>query len=110
MVQESFNHQIKHLVSMQYSTVALRHKALEDVLDGPGRLHDDLPTKLAEVREFVKPFTDARLEIDRDAFPPVRRTKPPRISPGSRNSWRLTRRRRVRSPVTCSAGSRRSPD
>jgi galactofuranosylgalactofuranosylrhamnosyl-N-acetylglucosaminyl-diphospho-decaprenol beta-1,5/1,6-galactofuranosyltransferase len=78
MVQESFNHQIKHLVSMQYSTVALRHKALEEVLDGPGRLHDDLPTKLAEVREFVKPFTDARLEIDRDAFPPVRRTKPPR--------------------------------
>ena len=50
MVQESFNHQIKHLVSMQYSTVALRHKALEDVLAGPGVLHDDLPTKLAEVR------------------------------------------------------------
>jgi galactofuranosylgalactofuranosylrhamnosyl-N-acetylglucosaminyl-diphospho-decaprenol beta-1,5/1,6-galactofuranosyltransferase len=78
MVQESFNHQIKHLVSMQYSTVALRHKALEEVLDGPGRLHDDLPTKLAEVREFVKPFTDARLEVDREAFPPVRRKKPPR--------------------------------
>ena len=78
MVQESFNHQIKHLVSMQYSTVALRHKALEDVLAGPGVLHDDLPTKLAEVREFVKPFTDAQLETDRDAFPPVRREKPPR--------------------------------
>ena len=78
MVQESLNHQIKHLVSMQYSTVALRHKALEDVLAGPGVLHDDLPTKLAEVREFVKSFTDARLEADRDAFPPVRREKPPR--------------------------------
>jgi galactofuranosylgalactofuranosylrhamnosyl-N-acetylglucosaminyl-diphospho-decaprenol beta-1,5/1,6-galactofuranosyltransferase len=78
MVQESFNHQIKHLVSMQYSTVALRHKALEEVLDGPGRLHDDLPTKVAEVREFLKPFTDARLEVDRDAFPPARRKKPPR--------------------------------
>jgi galactofuranosylgalactofuranosylrhamnosyl-N-acetylglucosaminyl-diphospho-decaprenol beta-1,5/1,6-galactofuranosyltransferase len=78
MVQESFNHQIKHLVSMQYSTVALRHKALEDVLAGPGVLHGDLPTKLAEVREFVKQFTDAQLEVDRDAFPPVRRKKPPR--------------------------------
>jgi galactofuranosylgalactofuranosylrhamnosyl-N-acetylglucosaminyl-diphospho-decaprenol beta-1,5/1,6-galactofuranosyltransferase len=78
MVQESFNHQVKHLVSMQYSTVALRHKALEDVLAGPGVLHGDLPTKLAEVREFVKPFTDAQLEVDRDAFPPVRREKPPR--------------------------------
>ena len=56
MVQESFNHQIKHLVSMQYSTVALRHKALEDVLDGPGRLHDDLPDEAgrgAGVREAV---------------------------------------------------------
>ena len=28
MVRESLNHQIKHLVSMQYSTVEIRHKAL----------------------------------------------------------------------------------
>ena len=39
MVRESLNHQIKHLVSMQYSTVELRHLALEDVLAGPERLH-----------------------------------------------------------------------
>ena len=37
MVRESLNHQIKHLVSMQYSTVELRHQALEDVLAGPER-------------------------------------------------------------------------
>ena len=37
MVRESLNHQIKHLVSMQYSTVELRHQALEDVLRRPGR-------------------------------------------------------------------------
>ena len=36
MVRESLNHQVKHLVSMQYSTVELRHQALEDVLAGPG--------------------------------------------------------------------------
>ncbi|MBZ5737346.1 glycosyltransferase [Nocardioides mangrovi] len=78
MVQESFNHQIKHLVSMQYSTVEIRHQALEDVLAGPGHLHEMLPSRLAEVREFVKGFTDARLEADRDAFPAVRRSKPPR--------------------------------
>lgn len=78
MVRESLNHQIKHLVSMQYSTVELRHKALEDVLRGPGVLHDDLPTKLPEVRAFVKPFSDADLQADPDAFPPVRRKKPPR--------------------------------
>ena len=78
MVTESFNHQVKHLVSMQYSTVELRHKALEDVLAGPYALHGDLPTKLKEIREFVKPFSDAQLQADPDAFPPVRRHKPPR--------------------------------
>jgi len=78
MVQESLNHQIKHLVSMQYSTVAIRHQALLDVLAGPGRLHADLPTKLGEIRELAKGFQDARLEADREAFPPVRRHKPPR--------------------------------
>ena len=46
MVRESLNHQIKHLVSLQYSTVEIRHQALLDVLAGPGQLHADLPTKL----------------------------------------------------------------
>jgi galactofuranosylgalactofuranosylrhamnosyl-N-acetylglucosaminyl-diphospho-decaprenol beta-1,5/1,6-galactofuranosyltransferase len=78
MVQESFNHQIKHLVSMQYSTVEIRHQALEDVLDGPDRLHEKLGSRLSEIRELVKTFSDAQLEADRDAFPPVRRSRPPR--------------------------------
>lgn len=78
MVQESFNHQVKHLVSMQYSTVELRHKALEDVLAGPHGLHGELGTKLKEIREFVKPFSDAQLQADPDAFEPVRRHKPPK--------------------------------
>ncbi len=78
MIRESRNHQIKHLVSMQYSTVELRHMALEDVLAGPDALHGELPTKLGEIREFVKGFSDARLEADPDAFPSVRRKKPPR--------------------------------
>ncbi len=78
MVRESRNHQISHLVGMQYSTVELRHQALLDVLAGPDHLHEALPTKLKEVREFVKQFSDARLEADRDAFPEVRRSKPPK--------------------------------
>ena len=78
MIRESLNHQIKHLVSMQYSTVELRHQAIEDVLAGPDSLHAELPVKLGKIREFVKQFTDAQLEVDRDAFPPVRRKKPPR--------------------------------
>ncbi len=78
MVRESLNHQIKHLVSLQYSTVEIRHQALLDVLAGPGRLHADLPTKLGEINAFRKQFTDAQLQPDRDAFPHVRREKPPK--------------------------------
>ena len=44
---------------MQYSTVELRHKALEDVLAGPDRLHELLPTTLPEIRELVKGYDDA---------------------------------------------------
>ena len=78
MVRESLNHQIARMVSMQYSTVELRHQALEDVLAGPQGLHAALPGKLAEVNAFRKQFTDAQLQADPDAFPSVRRHKPPR--------------------------------
>ncbi|WP_107705624.1 glycosyltransferase [Nocardioides allogilvus] len=78
MVRESLNHQVAHLVSMQYSTVELRLKALEDVLAGPYGLHEMLPGKLAEVNAFRKQFTDAQLQADPDSFPAVRRHKPPR--------------------------------
>jgi galactofuranosylgalactofuranosylrhamnosyl-N-acetylglucosaminyl-diphospho-decaprenol beta-1,5/1,6-galactofuranosyltransferase len=78
MVREDLNHTIAHLVSMQYSTVEIRHLALQDVLAGPHGLHDLLPTRLAEVNAHRKQFTDAQLHADREAFPEVRRTKPPK--------------------------------
>ena len=78
VVRESFNHQIKHLFSMQYSTAELRHRALEDVLDGPERLHGDLATKLPELRALRSQYADARTSPDPDAFPAVRRKKPPK--------------------------------
>lgn len=78
MVRESLNHQIAHLVSMQYSTAELRLMAMEDVLAGPDGLHELLPHRLADVNTFRKQFTDAQLQADPDAFPSVRRSKPPR--------------------------------
>ncbi|MBB6628992.1 glycosyltransferase [Nocardioides sp. KIGAM211] len=78
LVRESLNHQIAHLVSMQYSTAELRLMAMEDVLAGPEGLHALLATRLADVNAFRKQFSDARLEADPDAFPAVRREKPPR--------------------------------
>jgi galactofuranosylgalactofuranosylrhamnosyl-N-acetylglucosaminyl-diphospho-decaprenol beta-1,5/1,6-galactofuranosyltransferase len=76
MVRESFNHQLKHLISMQYSTAELRLRALEDVLAGPQGLHRELGSKIGEVRELAREFTDARLEKDPEAFPPARVRKP----------------------------------
>lgn len=78
LIRESLNHQIAHLVSMQYSTAELRIQAMEDVLAGPEGLHAMLATKLPEVNAFRKQFTDAQLHADHDDFPPVRREKPPR--------------------------------
>ena len=80
LVRESLNHQLKHLFAMQYSTVELRHMALEDALAGPEGLHAVLGTRLGDVREFRKGFPDAQLSGDPDAFPPVRHSKPRRKS------------------------------
>ena len=80
MIREDLNHTIAHLVSMQYSTVEIRHQAmLEDVLAGPQGLHELLPdpARPRSTRDR-KQFSDAQLEADREAFPAVRRKKPPR--------------------------------
>ena len=78
LIREDLNHTIAHLVSMQYSTVEIRHMALKDVLAGPHGLHELLPDRLAEVNAHRKKFSDAQLQPDREAFPEVRREKPPR--------------------------------
>ncbi|WP_240641342.1 glycosyltransferase [Nocardioides ferulae] len=78
LLRESLNHQIKHSVSMQYSTVALRHKALEDVLAGPEQLHETLATTLPEIREMVKGYDDATYLVDPSQIPEVKRHKLPR--------------------------------
>ncbi|MGA9749632.1 MAG: glycosyltransferase [Nocardioides sp.] len=78
VVRESFNHQIKHLFSLQYSTAELRHLALEDVFAGPERLHAELGTKLPEIRALRGQYADAQTEPAPDAFPGVRRKKPPK--------------------------------
>ena len=72
MIQESFNVQVKHLISMQYSTAELRLLALEDVFAGPEQLHEDLAVQARRrCAQFVKQFPDAQLQSDPDAFPPA---------------------------------------
>jgi galactofuranosylgalactofuranosylrhamnosyl-N-acetylglucosaminyl-diphospho-decaprenol beta-1,5/1,6-galactofuranosyltransferase len=78
LVRESLQHQLKHLVAMQYSVAELRLQALEDVLSGPGHLHPTLGTRLREINELRSQFPDSRLEAERMVFPPARRARPPR--------------------------------
>ncbi len=109
VVRESFNHQVKHLFSMQYSTAELRHLALEDVLAGPEQLHGDLLTKLPELQAKRKQYADAQTSPDPDAFPPVRREKPPkraRTRPSPRaGSASSSRRPPARSGRPCRSAS-----
>jgi galactofuranosylgalactofuranosylrhamnosyl-N-acetylglucosaminyl-diphospho-decaprenol beta-1,5/1,6-galactofuranosyltransferase len=78
VVRESFNHQVKHLLAMQYSVAELRVRALEDVLSGPEHLHRRLATTLPEVRALRAGYLDGQGAADPTAFPPVTRVRPPR--------------------------------
>jgi galactofuranosylgalactofuranosylrhamnosyl-N-acetylglucosaminyl-diphospho-decaprenol beta-1,5/1,6-galactofuranosyltransferase len=76
LIPESRERQLQSLLSMQYSTVALRLLAIEDVLRGPDHLHQEIGTKLPQVREYQRQFTDARKQADLESFPPPRRRAP----------------------------------
>jgi len=78
LLVESMATQLKHAMSMQYSTAELRLWALEDILSGPDHLHRDLPTKLGEIRAFRSGQDDAVIAKDPLAFPSVKRVKPPK--------------------------------
>ena len=78
LVQESFNHQVKHLLAMQYSTAELRLLAIEDVLQGPAHLHPSIGTRLADVRAIRSAYPDAQAKPHSDSFPQVKLAKPPR--------------------------------
>src|SRR5207247_9938242 len=78
VVTENFEHQIRHLLSMQYSTATLRLVAIDDILNGPDHLHRELPTKMGELRTLRKRYPDSQAETDIELFPPPKRRKPPR--------------------------------
>jgi galactofuranosylgalactofuranosylrhamnosyl-N-acetylglucosaminyl-diphospho-decaprenol beta-1,5/1,6-galactofuranosyltransferase len=76
LISESLERQLQSLLSMQYSTVAIRLLAIEDVLTGPEHMHREIGSKLAQIRELRAQYPDAESAADLDAFPPPRR-KPP---------------------------------
>jgi galactofuranosylgalactofuranosylrhamnosyl-N-acetylglucosaminyl-diphospho-decaprenol beta-1,5/1,6-galactofuranosyltransferase len=76
LISESLQRQLQNLLSMQYSTVALRLLAIEDVLTGPAHLHRDLLAKMKQLRDLRVRFTDAQDAADIESFPPPRRRAP----------------------------------
>ena len=87
---ESFFDEANLGLRLQYSSMALRHLALTDLLAGPQYLVDCLPTKLSEVRELQSRFTDARFKPSFEDFPPARRqAMPPSLHPTTRMERRL---------------------
>ncbi len=89
LVPESLERQLQALLSMQYSTVALRALAIEDVLRGPDHMHAEIGTKLAFLREFRKQYADAQGGADLDSFPPPRRRPPEAVKASTTPTNRL---------------------
>ncbi|WP_051766883.1 glycosyltransferase [Saccharothrix syringae] len=72
IVKHGLKLSLRHLLSMEYSTVALQQKAVEDFLAGPEALFDSLRTALPEVRRIRERYSDARrLESAREVPPPT---------------------------------------
>jgi galactofuranosylgalactofuranosylrhamnosyl-N-acetylglucosaminyl-diphospho-decaprenol beta-1,5/1,6-galactofuranosyltransferase len=82
LVRESLENHAKRMVAMQYSTGEAILTALQDVLDGPDRMHRDMTFRLAEVRELRERYSDGRAEPTLDSFPAPRTKKPPRRGRG----------------------------
>ena len=78
LVRESFETQVKHLLSMQYGPAEMGLMAIEDILEGPQRMHRDVLKRLPELRELRKGYDDSKPAGDLDQFPAARRRKPPR--------------------------------
>ena len=79
LLSESLQRQLQNLLSMQYSTVALRLLAIEDVLAGPAHLHRDLLIKMRQLRELRARFTDAQDAADIESFPSARGRAPDQL-------------------------------
>ncbi|MGP4018487.1 glycosyltransferase [Saccharopolyspora sp. 5N708] len=70
IVKQGLKLTLRHLLSMEYSTVAVQQKALEDFMAGPEGLFDSLRTALPDVRELRKGYDDAKTLPSAREFPP----------------------------------------
>lgn len=59
VVRSHFKATLKHLSCLEYSTVAVQNKAIDDFLGGPEHIFEILPTALPDVNAMRKAFPDA---------------------------------------------------
>ena len=78
LVRESFETQVRHLLSMQYAPAEMGLMAIEDILEGPHRMHRDLRLRLSELNALRKQYDDSIAQTELTKFPEARRRKPPR--------------------------------
>ena len=81
---------LKHLMMMQYYPVALRHKALQDVLSGPAHMTRTLATAMPEARALASAFPET--VVHKDDGVPLRSRR-------GRQVFRWTGRRAFDSPA-----------
>ena len=69
IVRSNLKADLKHLLKLEYSAVALHLKAYEDFLAGPDRMFATLPTALGDVRAVQKTFGDSQVLSERASIP-----------------------------------------
>lgn len=69
LLKDSRRWDLKHLLSMQYYAVSLRHQALVDILSGPDHLHATMPTQLAALRKEAESFREKQVLRTDDETP-----------------------------------------
>jgi len=70
---------LKHLMMMQYYPVALRHRALRDVLSGPAHMRANLATAMPAARALAKDFPET--VVHRDTATPLRSRRGRQVFP-----------------------------
>jgi galactofuranosylgalactofuranosylrhamnosyl-N-acetylglucosaminyl-diphospho-decaprenol beta-1,5/1,6-galactofuranosyltransferase len=73
----------KNLLTMDYYTVAMKHAAIQSVLDGPDGLHADMVDRLARVRALAAGFTEAQPIRDFSTIPHFAAREVPSVKLGT---------------------------
>ncbi|WP_454112211.1 glycosyltransferase [Microbacterium aurum] len=90
LIRHSRRVDLKHLMMMQYYPVALRHRALRDVLSGPEHMLGNLATAMPDARALASSFPET--VIHKDDGVPMRSRK-------GRQVFKWTRRHEFDSPT-----------